>query len=300
MEMSKITEVYRKLFSVSFRMHIMQVRARLHLIPAENQHLRELKKGKYMDAHREECEYMLKNGRRLVFPYPWIREHRARSIKVCFDREKHMPYVVVGDKRLYFPHSFSKEEVRIYFNSILIEQDPRSPHYYFNSSDGKLRNSTFLDIGGAEGYITLMVVPFVKKAVIFECDEKWIEALNATFEPYQDKVKIINQFVGAETSGKIVKLDDIVKDRDNVVLKIDVEGMEKDVLTGAAEILDRLDTKVFVCAYHKQDDERELTKMLKEHGFRIQLSDGWMYFYYVDGDAGFRRGIIRAEKERHG
>lgn len=199
--MSVIKSVYKKLIPYRFQMCITELRIKLHLIPAENQRLQKIREGTWLDTYKEECEYMLGIKRTVLFPYPWTKEYKANDIKVYFDCEKHMRYVIVNGRQMYFPSSFSKWEVKMYFNSILTEQDSRSPHYYFNPSDEKLRNSIFLDIGGAEGYITLLVMPFVKEALIFECDEKWTEALNATFEPYHNKVKIIHQFVGAETRG---------------------------------------------------------------------------------------------------
>lgn len=191
---------------------------------------------------------------------------------------------------------FSGGQPGTYFNSILKEQDIRSPHYYFNPSDERLKDSTFLDIGGAEGYMTLLMLPYVKQAVIFECDKNWVEALQATFEPYRDRVKIISRFAGAETTDEMVRVDDIVKGQNNVVLKIDVEGMEAEVLSGATETLQKDDTKVFVCAYHKERDEEELSDMLRQYGFETEVSDGWIYPVWENGEAGFRKGIIRAWK----
>lgn len=109
------------------------------------------------------------------------------------------------------------------FNTILTEQDKQSA-YTLNE---KLGDSTFLDIGGAEGYITLTVLSCVREAVIFECDEKWAEALVATFESYRDKVGIVSKFAGRNDSGDTVCDDSVVKGKNNVVSRIDVEGMEK-------------------------------------------------------------------------
>lgn len=293
-----IKNIYRKLCPYGIRKKIYKLRVRLHMVKSyEKGNFQKIQTGMYMEIQKEECEYMIKEGKTLVFPYPWTKEHRPESIQVYTDKKKHMSYIILneGGHRMYFPRVFSKSEVRDYFNSILTEQDKRSPHYYFDPLDEKLRDSTFLDIGGAEGYITLTVLPYVREAVIFECDEKWAEALTATFEPYRDKVRIVSKFAGRNDSGETVRIDSVVKGKNNVVLKIDVEGMEKEVLSGAEETLNRSDTKVFVCAYHQKQDEEELGALLREHGFRTSTTDGWMYF--GNEDASFRRGIVRAWKE---
>lgn len=299
--MEKIKYIYRKLCPCRLRVSIYTFRVRLHLIKSpekyEKERFQKIQTGTYMESQREECEYMLKEGRTSVFPYTWTKEYRAERITVYIDKAKHMPYVNLADggRRMYFPRGYSKTQVREYFSRILIEQDRRSPHYYFNPSDEKLSNSTFLDIGGAEGYITLTVLPYVREAIIFECDKMWIGALAATFEPYRDKVRIVSKYVGGKDSGDTVCVDSVVNGKDNIVLKMDVEGMEKEVFSGAEETLNKPDTKVFVCTYHKKHDEEELGEILRNHGFKTSTSDGWLYF--GNEDASFRRGIIRAWKE---
>lgn len=257
---------------------------------------KKMKTEKWMKIHKEECKYLIKEGVVHVFPYPWIKEYRTDDIKVYYDREKRMRYVIVaGEVKMYFPRYFSDSEVRRYFNSILVEQDERSPHYYFEASDEKIKDSIFLDIGGAEGYITLLILPFVKRAVIFESDECWGEALEATFGMFSDKVSIIHRFAGAKSHENTIKIDDVVKEADNVVLKIDVEGMEKEVLLGAQKTLDKPNTKIYICVYHNQNDEKEIGGILKQHNFKMETTDGWMLFG-TNSDLGFRRGILRAWK----
>lgn len=293
-------EIYRRFcpYGVKKKIHLLRIRLHLSKSPEEYEKERFLKirTGTYMGSlQEEECEYMLREGRALIFPYPWTKEYRPEAITVFMDNTKRMPYVILDEgRRMYFPRSFSRTDVMEYFTGILMEQDRRSPHYYFNPKDEKLKNSVFLDIGGAEGYITLMVLPYVKEAVVFECDKQWVTALDATFKPYRDKVRIVPKFAGRKDSEDAVCIDSVVNGKDNVVLKIDVEGMEKEVLSGAVKTLDKADTKVYVCVYHKKNDEKELGRMLKQHGFQIKVSDGWMY--YGGADASFRRGIIRAEK----
>ena len=125
---------------------------------------------------------------------------------------------------MYFLRSFSKTEAMSYFRGILMEQDRRSLHYYFDPVDGNLMDSTFLDVGGAEGYITLLVLPYVREALILKCDRQWAEALEATFEPYRKKVRVIPKFAGGEDSADTVRIGSVAKGKENVVLKIDVEG----------------------------------------------------------------------------
>ena len=175
-----------------------------------------------------------------------------------------------------------------------MEQEPESAHYYFNPSDNMLKNTVFFDVGGAEGFISLKVIPFVDKIILFECDKDWIKALKTTFEPWGDKVKIVHKYAGDKTNENIVKIDDFAVSEKNVVLKLDVEGMEKSVLYGAEKTLRKSDTKVFVCTYHNKEDEKVLGGLLQGYGFEIEKSEGYMF--YGGKDAGFRKGMIRAWK----
>jgi len=42
----------------------------------------------------------------------------------------------------------------------------------------------------------LNAIEKVSKIILFETNVNWVEALNATFEPWKDKVTIVNKFVG--------------------------------------------------------------------------------------------------------
>jgi len=54
-----------------------------------------------------------------------------------------------------------------------------------------------------------------------------------------------------------------------------------------------------ICTYHKQGDEKIFTEFLKDAGFEVSPSAGYMIFIY---DKHFeppylRRGLLRAEKK---
>lgn len=67
------------------------------------------------------------------------------------------------------------------------------------------------DIGCAEGNIALAHVEKAGRVVLFECDEEWIEALNATFAPWKEKVTIIPKLVSSHTHEATVSIGDFLK-----------------------------------------------------------------------------------------
>ena len=156
------------------------------------------------------------------------------------------------------------------------------------------------DIGVAEGNFALGAVEKVKALYMFETDKEWIEALNATFEPWKDKVHIINKFVGDQNNSKQTTLDDFFMGKEPIsFLKIDVDGAEAKLLKGCDQILSQKSPlKIALCTYHKQDDEKDFTTLLSRKGFSISHSDGYMLFHMDKKMKApfFRRGLIRAVK----
>ena len=75
-----------------------------------------------------------------------------------------------------------------------------------------------------------------------------------------------------------VSLDDFCKENhiEQVgIVKMDVEGYEKDVLAGAERMISENRIKKFaVCTYHKIDDEQILGAMLS--GYNKVMAEGYM------------------------
>ena len=248
--------------------------------------------GEFDGFHKGECDYMRSIGRIEAIPYKWIEEYDMQKIKVYKDKDSRMPYVKVGKDKLFFPKRYPASYVRLYYNSIRVEQDSRSPHYYFDPQDERLKDTVFVDVGGAEGYVSLRVAKNVRSVIILESDPDWIEALKKTFEPWKEKVTIVNQFADDHTDKRHTRLDDVLQGRGNVVLKLDVEGMEEKALSGAEQTLKKKDTKLFVCTYHRPTDEVKLVEFLKRYGFKVELSQGYMFF--GNEDIGFRKALARS------
>jgi hypothetical protein len=262
---------------------------------------------KYYDGlpgpHSEEIESVLGYLRvkpLTVFPYHFNDQYVAKNIVVYDDKEKGLRYVLLDGKRLYFKRKWSRNRIRKTFNGLLKEQDRRCPHCYENDDFRVVEGDVLLDIGAAEGNFSLSVVEKASRIVLFESNDDWIEALQATFEPWKHKVQIVNKFVGDVSNQECTTLDDYILPGEPVsFLKIDIEGAESQLLSGCKRILrEQRGLKVAICTYHKQEDEHQFKELFAQNGFETSHSDGFMFLYHDRkiGAPFLRRGLIRATK----
>lgn len=236
-----------------------------------------------------------------VFPYDFQDEYIAENIEVFDDKEKGLKYVLMDGKKLYFKKRWGTKKIQNLYNLLSKEQDIRSPHRYLTNEFEFKMGETLIDVGAAEGNFALSVVEKASRIILFEADKEWIEPLNATFEPWKDKVEIVNKFVSNISDSSNTKLDDYlnVENGRETFIKIDVEGAESRLLDGCKKFLsEQKPLKLAICTYHKQNDEKEFSSLLKHLQFNISHSDGYMLFYYDKQMTApyFRRGLIRAEK----
>jgi hypothetical protein len=233
-----------------------------------------------------------------MFPYYFQDKYLESSIEVLDDSELGLRYVMLDGKKLYFKKRWSKSRIRLSFNELMKEQDLKSPHCYEKGDFKVEEGDVLVDIGAAEGNFALSNVEKASRIILFESNKEWLEPLRATFAPWQEKVIIVNKFVGDMSNAKCITLDDYFAPGEKIAfLKIDVEGAESSLLKGCNRILsDPKPLKVAICTYHKQGDELELGKILSDYGFQISHSDGYM-LVYTDRKLRppyFRRGLIRA------
>ncbi len=235
-----------------------------------------------------------------VIPYPFVFTYDHNLIKVFRDEGKDLFYVIHGGKRLYYSRFFrSEDDVRLSYNGLCIEQDERSPHRYLTDEFNVLQHDVVADIGAAEGNFSLDAVEKADALYIFEPDEKWVEALTATFEPWKEKVHIIKKWVSDTESDECVTLDGFFGDNPVDFIKIDAEGADKLVLKGAGNKLSgSRPMRIAVCTYHRKHDARITEKILREYGFRYSFSGGYLLFIHRRlTPPFFRRGLIRAQKQ---
>jgi hypothetical protein len=216
-------------------------------------------------------------------------------VEVLPDADKGVRYVMHNGRRLYFPNDLLPDRIAKLYRTLLIEQDPRSPHRYTDSVS-EYRGKTLLDAGAAEGMVTLDAIEEVERAWLFECDPRWIEALRATFEPWKEKVGIVQKYVGGIDNDDMVTLDEFMKDKpkENLFLKMDIEGAERVALAGAEKLFAQAENFDFaVCTYHKPDDYRVVPAILDRYGCSHAPREGYLYYKHR-----LRVCLIRGSKKK--
>lgn len=300
--MSFIRSIYRTVLSEDLRWKIYRKRN----LKREKKLLEEIigfldsPKNTFAKNETDKISHFLKNNGIHVFPYEFSLKYKAADIEVFHDEKYKLNYVFHGGKKLYFKKNWSVESVKEKYSFLLNEQDPESAHQYLSAKFTVEPDSVLVDAGVAEGIFVLPFIDKIKHAYLFETDDEWIEALNATFADYKEKVTIVHKYVANKDDEMNVKLDTYFKKDAKIdFIKIDVDGAEQELLNGAKEILSRKEPlKIAICTYHNQNDEKDFHSMLSQNNFKISTSDNYMLFYFDENfkEPYLRRGIIRAQK----
>lgn len=261
------------------------------------------------DDFQEEISYLKNKGKLQLYPYDFTEKYDENKIEVIFDKKKNLPFVYHKGAPLYYPN-WPKNKIRQNYNQLIMEQDEKSPHCYFSENIGFEKGSIFVDIGSAEGIISLDIIEKAKKIFIIESSEEWMEALQSTFSKYKDKISYIKKYAGLNNDQYTITIDELMKayKDEKIYIKMDVEGMELDVLAGAKNTLKDNYCKISCATYHYENSFEEVAELLNAYGYATESSDGYMLFYYghmVMLNGGyeqakppfFRKAIIRAKKE---
>ncbi|MEG1049696.1 MAG: hypothetical protein RSE24_04065, partial [Oscillospiraceae bacterium] len=272
-----ITGLWRKIIPQEFRQYIRGIR----LYPQI------MFKYKGKSEYAQELEYVQKNKvkfkkgevRGIEFCGDFMDEAMKQDTPAYFDTDKQMYYVIDQGKRLYFKKGLSESQVKNGYRGLLGEQCEKSPHKYVDDDFFVEQDSVLFDIGAAEAIFALQNIEKCKKVVLFECDDSWIEALNATFEPYMEKVEIVRKYVSNITDADNIKIDDYTQASGNIpnFIKMDIEGFEQKCLDGMEKTLHgTASLKLAICAYHSKNAEMEIRNKLSAVNCGITRSGGWM------------------------
>lgn len=142
------------------------------------------------------------------------------------------------------------------------------------------RSDCFFDIGGSDGYYSLLFRKFNKAADIylFEAQERFKNEQIAHFEMNNFPVNFHHyaKFVGAVSDDKHVSIDDLYKEKGKTLLfKIDVDGGELDVLNGMKVTISN-NNCLFVIETHSKQLEIDCIQFLENAGYKTTIIDqGW-------------------------
>lgn len=199
--------------------------------------------------------------------YEFKDEYIHLPVDVRKDEQKGLFYVQRNGKRLYFQKSTPPHKIQKYYRALMMEQDIRSPHHYFNSTK-EVTGKIFVDVGCAEGYSSLEIIEEAKHVYLFEQNEAWLEAIKATFEPWQDKITIVQKYVSNHNTSKELRLDDFFEGKtdEHLFLKMDIEGAERRALAGCEQLFLNCKKLDFaICTYHLHDDEEVISAFLDRY-----------------------------------
>lgn len=222
------------------------------------------------------------------YPYTFTLKYKKMSIQTFWDEKNELYYVDHAGKKLYYP-SLTKNIAEGY-RFLLMEQDICSPHRYMENFN-RLKGKTLLDIGASEGMFTLSVIEIIEHAYLFECEERWVNALNVTFAPWKEKITIVTKYVSDVNDEKNITIDHFLegKSKTNIFLKMDIEGYEQVALTGTEKtIQEAKDIDFSICTYHNEEDAVQIAQFFKKYFIETELTEGLMYFEH-----NFRKAIIR-------
>lgn len=258
------------------------------------------------EKYQEELQYIKQHHTFSTFPYDILGT--IPQPETGFDESCHLPFLLHGDKRLYFPEDWNKQQtIDYYTNAITVENIletgdrymAKTPHRYQSTNHMISEGNILIDAGSAEGLFTLDNIDRVSKAVIIECDKKWERPLLHTFKPYLDKVEFIFKMLGGEDNEDTVSLVTILKNIEptSTFIKMDIEGAEVKTLESSASFFRDCDRtlKISCCTYHNNGDFEKISSNFNQLNCKTECSDGYMLIYdYAERGPFFRHGIIRA------
>lgn len=241
----------------------------------------------------------LKHNPVTYFPCNLTRKYSAEMVHVALDQETQLNYALINGKRMFFKRGWTESECIQYCYCIQEEQDENSPHRYLSESFTVQTDNIVVDIGAAEGIFSLDVIDRASKIYLFEVDSGWVEALEATFAPWKEKVEIVNKCLSDEENHNSIALASFFQSKKwPDFIKIDVDGAEAKVINGCSQLLSaQAYLKMALCTYHKQEDESVFSELLRAKGFNISFSNGFILFINDKlSPPYFRRGVLRAMK----
>lgn len=179
--------------------------------------------------------------------------------------------------------------VRYWMNYDIQELNSAKENNYCDYYDHDIihctREEVLVDCGAYDGDSALQFmksIPNYKKIICYEMDEANYKKCVDNLAPYEN-IEVRNKGVGKENinikisasrgtsssmyfegdrDASIVKMDDDIKEKVTMI-KMDIEGAEKDALIGASRIIKEDKPKLLICVYHGNTDYLDVPELIK-------------------------------------
>lgn len=256
-----------------------------------------------LDARLRACAAHMKQTKKLdVFNDDFADAYAPERMEesVSFDGAAGLWYTDWHGHRLYMKRGATQHEAAGYFRTIRCEQDGRSPHHYPLDFEA-FPADVVLDCGAAEGFFALDAVGHAKEIYLFDNDDDWIAALQQTFaNTGNTDVHIIRKLVGDFVDEEHVTIDSLHLSGRRILVKMDIEGAEREALHGMACTMERNNAiRILACAYHRHGDAEAIAAFLLHRRFDVRCSEGYMWFPCEPHvEAELRHALVIGERRR--
>ncbi len=246
-------------------------------------------------------DYISRKGVRM-YCYPFYDEYEEKKFRLVYDPGQGLYYGVYLGHKMYLSKKYDTQlKAENYFRYICMEQDRMSPHCYFAGDFNVQNDDVGIDVGAAEGAFALEVIDRVEHVYLIESDIDWCAALALTFQPYKEKVTIINGFVSDGQDKNQIFLDSLFGDRKIDFIKMDIEGAERKALLGAEKIIEKDMPRLAICTYHHASDNSWIGDWLIGKGYKVTNSAGYVLCqgeWELDNlsEVDFRKALLWAER----
>lgn len=231
------------------------------------------------------------------------QDNIEKKRQAFYDCSCDLYYVNLEGKRLYLKrnHPLSERNGQKYASCFWDEQDSASPHRYLQDEIEIKDGDIVVDAGACEASLSLENIEKISKLYLIEASADWMEALQKTFAPYAEKVVFCQKYLCDINDETHITLDYLLQQEKQInFLKMDIEGSEVAACMHGKEILRNSKAiRCAICSYHRHGDELKIKEILKECGFEVSVSKGYMVFLLDKAmitAPELRRGIVRGIK----
>jgi len=236
-----------------------------------------------------------------MIPYDYTRSYATLPMAVRRDEGTGLKYVVVGERKIFFPAKMSDALIADSVRVGLMEQDKRSPHRYLPAASMDIGGGVAILCGASDGLYALEIIDKFDKIFLFEANTDWVEPIKNTLKDYLPKIEIVPLFISDQDGPGAISLDTFLKDKNVVVnyIQADIENAEIKLLKGARKLLERsTELKLCLCCYHTAHQEKELTDFLQQLNYTVRPSAGFLLMWMdVPLRPPFlRRGVLYANR----